>query len=99
MKNGATAGFKYFDFDTEHPTRISIEVRGKAKGKICVYTDPKMQSVAEIPVEAEVSWKNFTADLSRIDGVRALYFMYKGADILTSNPLFWTIKKYNSLKV
>lgn len=93
MKNGATAGFKYFDFDTEHPTRISIEVRGKAKGKICVYTDPKMQSVAEIPVEAEVSWKNFTADLSRIDGVRALYFMYKGAGYIDFKSFILDDKK------
>lgn len=79
MKNGSTAGFKYFDFDTEHPTRISIEARGKLKGKVCVYTDLKMQPIAEIPVRAEVSWKNFTADLSRVDGVKALYFIYKGA--------------------
>ena len=58
-----------------------------------MYTDPKMQSVAEIPVEAEVSWKNFTADLSRIDGVRALYFMYKGAGYIDFKSFILDDKK------
>lgn len=79
MKNAATAGFKYFDFNADHPRHISIEVRGRAKGKVCVYTNPNTEPVAEIPVKPVVSWRLFSAGLSKIEGVKALYFTYRGA--------------------
>ncbi len=34
MKDGAVAGFKYFDFSSGHPKNIDIEIKGKADGKI-----------------------------------------------------------------
>ncbi|MCM1026576.1 MAG: family 43 glycosylhydrolase [Roseburia sp.] len=78
MRDGATAGFKYFDFDENHPEQISVEVRGRADGKLCVYTEPGAEPVAEIPVTPSLSWKRFTAGLAKLEGVKALYFTYRG---------------------
>ncbi len=82
MQEGATAGFKYFDFiDT---TSISMVVSGKANGVIKVYgeTDSK-ELIAEIAVNSTSNDKiEVSSDLKEVKGKTALYFVYEGEGAL-----------------
>ena len=71
MRDGATAGFKYFTFDG---TETTISVRGKGDGKFLISTDPDgKEVVAAVPV-------NGTGACNISEGVHALYFRYEGTD-------------------
>ena len=79
MKDGAAAGFKYFDFEDGAVSRVKVTLRGSGKGTMNVYTDPEKEPAAVIPVEAASEWKEFAADLAEISGVQPLYFRYSGS--------------------
>lgn len=76
MRNGAWAGFKYFDFCGE--TKISVKVRGDGKGKLLVSTSRNGSPVAEISLDPSAEWTDFAGILHSVSGVYALYFRYEG---------------------
>ena len=66
MRDGATAGFKYFEFDG---TETKISVQGRGGGQFLV-TDGEM-TVATVPM-------NGTSVISISAGVHPLYFTFEG---------------------
>lgn len=76
MRDGATAGFKYFD--CRGVTRVSIKVRGYCRGAFEVKTSWDGEPLGTIPVDFSNIWQEYTADISIPDGVQALYFTYRG---------------------
>lgn len=76
MRDGATAGFKYFDF--KGANEISVKVRGSGTGELIVSTSEDGEPVAKIKLAPSREWATFKAPLSVPDGVHALYFRYSG---------------------
>lgn len=76
IQDSATAGFKYFDM--KGVSRITITVRGYAKGVFRVKTSWDGEVLAEIPVDYTNVWQDYTVPLSIEDGVHALYFTFCG---------------------
>lgn len=76
MKNGATAGYKYFEFvDTKE---VAVDVRGRASGEMLVTTQPGGRPVAVIPLELHGDKKVFKAQMAELTGKQALYFTFRG---------------------
>ncbi|WP_438433228.1 family 43 glycosylhydrolase [Gorillibacterium sp. sgz500922] len=75
LRDGATAGYKYFD--CRGVKRVSIETRGGG-GTVEVLTAWDGEPLGRIPVQATNEWKTFSADIAIPDGVQALYFRYSG---------------------
>ena len=76
MRDGANAGFKYFD--CKGVKRVSIRVRGYCKGEFHVKTAWDGPSLGSIPVVFSNIWKEYSAEIAIPDGVHALYFEYRG---------------------
>ena len=79
MRDGATAGYRYFDFQSAKI--ISVETRGSATGMFVVRDERVARGgkiVARIPVEPSSSWKSFSAPLNIASGKKPLYFTYEG---------------------
>ena len=80
LRDGAMAGFKYFDFESDTPARISVQIRGRASGALLVYdAEDAQEPVAGISVD--VNGKTWTAASSsiRVTGKKTpLFFRYKG---------------------
>ncbi len=76
MRDGATAGFKYFD--CRGIKNVSIRVRGYCSGAFHVKTSWDGPSLGMIPVGFSNIWKEYSADISIPDGIQALYFEYRG---------------------
>lgn len=78
MRDGAAAGFKYFDM--EKPEKIAITIRGKAEGKMLVSTDrEKKNCLIEIPVKVDgKQWQALSSRVQEIYGKTALYFSFQG---------------------
>lgn len=76
MRDGAVAGFKYFDFSGA--SRISVTVRGGGKGRFIVRDGLEGNVVAEIPTAQAKEWSDFDAPLHISDGVHPLFFTYEG---------------------
>lgn len=87
LRDGATAGFKYFD--CQGVRRISLKTRGN-EGVYQVRTRWDGAVIGEIPVGYSNEWKTFQADVSVPDGVQTLYFTYRGAGI--SSLAFFTLE-------
>ena len=78
MRDGATAGFKYFDFHGN--TGLSVDLWGEAEGTLIASTDPEgRQIVAEVPVHLAGARCTFEARSAIPDGVHPLYFAYHGS--------------------
>ena len=78
MRDGAVAGFKYFEF--QHTKRISVTVSGGGEGRILVSTKPDFSHLAaDIPVFADRGKADFEADIQLSDGVYPLYFKFTGS--------------------
>ena len=75
-KDGFVAGFKYFDLTGAKA--ITVRVRGSAKGRLSVRTDPKGESLAEIEICPSKEWRSYTSTLRLCDGTHALYLCYEG---------------------
>lgn len=77
MKDGATAGFKFFSFDSLKTVTVSI--RGAGKGQISIRTNRLHDPIAVLPVTPEEDWKEFTgAVIPEVTGTQALYVTYSG---------------------
>ncbi len=77
MKDGAVAGFKYFDF--KELNGISVCVRGEGKGEMEVRTELDGNPIAKITIESSTDWKEYSAIyVQGIQGKQALYFTYRG---------------------
>ncbi len=75
-KDGLVAGFKYFDLTGA--ARITVRVRGTAKGTLYVRTDPKGGDLAAIHLSPSKDWKEYTSSLASCSGVHPLYLCYTG---------------------
>lgn len=75
MKDGSTAGFKYFD--CHKVTHISVTTRG-AEGTMLIRTKWDGEIVGSICLGNNNEWKSYEAVVSMEDGVWPLYFEYKG---------------------
>lgn len=90
-KNGMTAVYRYFD--CRKVTKVSVEVRGSARGKIEIYVDAGLKDhgkekeaeqrrlgkkVGEIKIEPKREWTVFSKEVSIPDGVHELIFSFFG---------------------
>lgn len=78
MKDGATAGFKYFD--CRGISRISVRTRGYATGFFEVRTAWDGEILGKIAVQASNVWEEYTASVRIPDGKQALYLTYRGEE-------------------
>ena len=76
LRDGATAGFKYFD--CRGVKAVSVATRCYAKGCIAVKTAWDGEVLCRIPVEYTNIWVTGTAPVNLPDGVHALYFTFEG---------------------
>ena len=76
IQDSATVGFKYFD--VKGVSRITITVRGYAKGVFQVKTARNGEVLAEIPVDYTNVWEDYTVPISIEDGIHALYLTFCG---------------------
>lgn len=84
MRDGAVAGFKYFDL--RELESITIEVRGNGSGTMQVATDPRMeQMLVEIPIvngnasgQVPVGQENLGEETSNKKASQPMYFRYVG---------------------
>lgn len=77
MREGACAGFKYFN--CKGIKKITIKVRGGFGGVFEVMTSWNGKPIGSIPIGSTNEWKEYTADIAVPDGIQALYFKYFGA--------------------
>lgn len=75
MRQGATAGFKYFDLAGN--SRIQVTVRGSG-GVMQIRTDPDGPPAGTVRLEKSRSWQTFQCEASLPEGKTALYFTYEG---------------------
>ncbi len=80
MRDGAVCGFKYFGFEKDGKHVISITVRGRAKGRIEISTDPVFATVCtQIPMDImSAKWITLSAAGIIPSGKQPLYFRYRG---------------------
>ena len=76
IQDTATAGFKYFDM--QDVQKITISVRGYAKGVFQVRTTWDGEVLAEIPVDYTNVWEDYSAPVTVDNGVHALYLTFRG---------------------
>lgn len=76
MRDGATAGFKYFDF---HDTRkIAVTIRGKGTGKLVARSGIDGEVISTVQVKPAQTWTAFEASFNGEDGIHPLYLTYQG---------------------
>lgn len=78
MRDGATAGFKYFA--VQSLKSVSVQVRGRADGALLVSDTPDCKAPAariEIKLSGD-GWKELSAPCAIPDGIRPLYFKFTG---------------------
>ena len=81
LRDGALAGFKYFDFESSRPETISVQIRGRTRGVLYVYAhEPGGFPAAQIAVDVNTKdWVSAGAAL-RVAGSRTpLFFLYRGS--------------------
>jgi hypothetical protein len=78
MRDGATAGFKYFD--CKGVKKITIKARGGLGfgGAFEVMTEWNGNPICRIQTETTNQWKEYSSNISIPDGVHALYFRFVG---------------------
>lgn len=85
MKDGATAGFKYFDI--KGLKKIAIRTKGYGRGNIEIYAASREKPserklIGKIPVSSTNAYKRDEGDVSIEDGIYALYFRFAGGSNL-----------------
>ena len=89
MRDGATAGFRYFQFDGAD--QISVTLRGHASGVLKVSENPDFSRInASFPVRLSGGEKTLRAALRIAPGRRALYFQFCGKGAV--DFLFFTLE-------
>ena len=76
MRDGAVAGFKYFQMDGVKT--LSVELSGAGCGIMEVSDTPGFNSPVRIPVTVQGSRKTFSSKITMGTGVKALYFKFRG---------------------
>ncbi|MCD8085829.1 MAG: family 43 glycosylhydrolase [Clostridiales bacterium] len=77
MQADAVAGFKYFDL--RHVTGVTVQVRGDG-GTMQVSDTPTFRTVAaSIPLKPTKDYAEYHGRMNIEDGVKPLYFRYRGA--------------------
>ena len=77
MRDGSVCGFKYFQMHGAKAIRCAVS--GVCRGNIEVSDTPEFSTLAaSIPVEAGKTMTNVTAPFRMADGVKALYFRFRG---------------------
>lgn len=76
MRDGSTAGFKYFD--CKGIKRVSIRTRGYAIGDFEIKTAWDGPALGKIHVEYTNIWTKGTTDVEIPDGIQAIYITYRG---------------------
>lgn len=76
LRDGAWAGFKYFEFQDE--SRITVSVRGTGRGTVEVAPGRGRASIASIPVRPDPDWYEVSADFAAPRGVSPLDFTFHG---------------------
>lgn len=76
MRDGATAGFRYFMF--ENAKEIAVTTRGTGGGTFVVRDERLGNVVSSIKIEPSDTWTSFKASLSIAAGKHPLYFTYEG---------------------
>ena len=85
MKDGAVAGFRYFDFENYEPDSISVKIRGKANGYFYIYDDADKKNILGKIAIVVNDKKNFCCVKDSLTVPKknsALYFEYKGKGYL-----------------
>lgn len=77
MRDGATAGFKYFTFQATN--LITIQTRGYATGYFEVKTSWDGDVLGTIPIGFSNIWQATSGEVNLPDGISALYFTYRGS--------------------
>lgn len=84
IKDTATLGFKYFDFNKV--LKIGIKVRGYANGVFEVRTSWNGPVLGKIPVVYTNVWEEYYENITLPEGKQAVYLTYRGqgtADLLS----------------
>ncbi len=76
LRDGAAAGFKYFD--CRGVKKVKIKVRGYCRGAFVIKTSWNGTLLGKIPVDFSNVWKEYSGDIVIPDGIQALYFEYTG---------------------
>ncbi|WP_244192908.1 hypothetical protein [Paenibacillus taichungensis] len=76
FRNGATAGFKYFEFDGTN--RVGIVTRGNASGTVKLSTEIDGKAIAEIEISSSDQWKRSEGEMLPLQGVYPLYYTFEG---------------------
>ena len=76
MRDGAWAGFKYFDCTDSR--KISITVRGKAHGKIDIFTDMKKEPVASVAINESSDWESYVSDFECNEKKASIFVRFTG---------------------
>ena len=77
MRDGAVAGFKYFEF--RGLRQVGITVGGVGKGRMQISTEPDFSTICgEIPIGTDGAYMDLVTECSVPDGVHALYFKFTG---------------------
>ena len=78
MRDGAVAGYKYFDL--QEVKEVTVTVRGNGNGFFQIASSSDGEISGEIPVKAETGeWTSFSAQIRELSGVLPLYFRYTGS--------------------
>lgn len=75
-KNGMVAVFRYFY--CKNVTKISVKVRGRAKGKLVVLNKEQGNPAGEIAITPSKEWTTFSGNVNIPDGEQAIIFRYEG---------------------
>ncbi len=76
MRQGANAGYKYFDF--RGVTEVTVCTKGYAKGQLNLKLRWDGPVIGSIPIAYANVWHLTTEKISIPDGVSSLYFEYQG---------------------
>ncbi len=81
LRDGASAGFKYFQISSAKTVSMTLRGRGNARVELFVYPkdspDEKIPA-ASITAELTMGWQEYSADLTPLSGVYGLYFTFTG---------------------
>ena len=80
IKDGATVGFKYFDF--KDLKEIGVTVRGYGWGDLEIRTEWNGPVLGTIKCDYTNFWEERKTTVKIPDGIKALYFTYKGGGVV-----------------
>lgn len=80
MRNGATAGFKYFMI--KQVTEVAVCVRGRASGFILISHSLQEKPFARIKINSSSQFTYYRSEVNMENGKQALYFTFEGKGAL-----------------